>query len=144
MLKTSQAGLDLIVSFEGVRLDSYLCPAGVWTIGVGHTGPEVHAHQTISHDQAMTLLHADLARFEKVVNDVAGGALNQNQFDACVSLAFNIGGKAFANSTLARHIRNHQLDQVAGEFRKWTKAGTTTILGLVRRRNAEAALFVKK
>lgn len=91
-MKTSQKGKDLIVYFEGVRLNSYYCPAGVLTIGIGHTGPDVFEGQVITREQAFEMLEKDLIIYENAVNNLSlPFTLNQNQFDALVSFAYNCG-----------------------------------------------------
>ena len=90
--RINSAGLVLIQSFEGLRLTAYRCPAGVWTIGYGHTGPDVNPGQRITPAEAEALLRGDLDRFESGVAAAVGNApTTDNQFAAMVSLAFNIG-----------------------------------------------------
>lgn len=136
------AGLALIKSFEGKRLTAYKCPAGVWTIGYGSTGPHVRPGMTISEAEAEALLRKDLARFENTVAAALPNA-TQNQFDAMVSLAFNIGSAAFAQSTVVRRAKAGNHAGAADAFHMWNKAGGQEIAGLVRRRAAEAALYLK-
>jgi lysozyme len=137
-------GLTLIKTFEGLRLKSYLCPAKVWTIGYGHTGPDVRQGQRITEAEAEALLRADLRRFELgVANHTAGVALRDDHFAALVAFAFNVGLRAFANSTLLRRVRQRNAGLAAAEFARWNKAGGKVLSGLTRRRAAEAALFVK-
>jgi lysozyme len=140
-LRTSDAGIALIKQFEGVRLDAYVCPAGVLTIGYGHTGDDVYEGQVINHDEADALLRADLAKFERCVG-VAVNDVTQQQFDACVSLAFNIGCAAFGKSTLARKIAQGDVSGAADEFLRWNRGGGKVLPGLTRRREAERALFL--
>ena len=91
-MKTSQKGIDLIKNFEGCRLDAYKCPAGVWTIGYGHTG-NVHKGMAITQEAAEAFLREDLVKFElKVGKYDSAYHWNQNEFDALVSFAYNIGG----------------------------------------------------
>jgi lysozyme len=94
-MRISNTGIEFIKKFEGLRLQAYLCPAGVWTIGYGSTqiaGRSVSSKDVISKDNAEILLRNDLLRFEKIVNDRINVRLNQNQFDALVSHTFNTGG----------------------------------------------------
>lgn len=140
MMKTSDKGLDLIKSFEGLRLTSYLCPADVWTIGYGHTRG-VKPNQTISEAQAESLLKGDLLSFEKSVLSHKL-ELNQNQFDALVSFVYNLGAGNFSRSTLLRKIKANPNDpSIEDEFLKWNKAGGKVLEGLTRRRKAEADLY---
>jgi lysozyme len=140
--KINAAGLELVKSFEGLRLDAYRCAAGVLTIGWGSTGPHVKEGMTISLEEAETLLKTDLARFERGVEAMTEGvATSDDQFSAMVSLAFNIGLGAFLGSTvLKRHkLGNHT--GAANAFLMWTKAKGQTLKGLVRRREAERKLY---
>lgn len=142
MRKTSKAGADLITQFEGVKLTAYLCPAKVWTIGVGHTGLDVKPGLTITRAQADQLLFNDLRRFESAVNRLCP-VTTQNQFDALVSFAFNLGEGALEGSTLRK---KHNAGDYAGaraEFGRWNKAGGRVLPGLVKRRAAEAELYGK-
>lgn len=144
-MKTSAAGINLIKEFEGVRLKAYRCPADVWTIGVGHTSaagpPVVKAGMEITNAQAMKILANDLVQFEDGVDSAVKVPLKQNQFDALVSFAFNVGLGALAKSTLLKKLNAGQYDAVPAELMKWTKAGGKELPGLVRRRRAEAALW---
>src|SRR5690349_3979801 len=106
----SQAGVDLIKQFEGLRTKAYLCPANVWTIGYGSTGRHVTEGLQITEERAEELLRSDLMRFQDAVRKHAGEC-TQGQFDALVSFAFNVGITAMANSTL---IKKHK----AGQFRE--------------------------
>ena len=140
----SAAGYRLIKEFEGLRLRAYLCPAGVWTIGYGHTDG-VREGQQIDEKQADKLLDRDLDRFEAFVEENAPGA-NDNEFAAMVSLAFNIGAAGFKKSTVLRlHNAGDKLG-AARAFRMWNKATVggqlTELPGLTRRRLAEEALYL--
>lgn len=139
-MRTSDKGRSLITRFEGERLRAYRCPAGVLTIGIGHTGPDVTPGLTISRSQAQTLLRADLARFEEGVRRLAPSA-KQGQFDALVSFAFNLGLGQLGRSTLLRKHNAGDVEGAAAEFARWTRAGGVVLPGLVRRRAAEAALY---
>ncbi|KQO56460.1 lysozyme [Sphingomonas sp. Leaf257] len=141
-MKTSSNGLALIKQFEGLRTQAYICPAGVLTIGYGSTGAHVKRGMVITEAQATALLAQDVVRFEKAVNGL-GVALTQNQFDALVSFAFNVGEKALRDSTLAKKLKAGDYKRAAAQFGAWVKGGGKTLPGLVRRRAAEAALFVR-
>lgn len=134
------AGAAIIKAFESCQLQAYRCPAGVWTIGYGSTGPHVKPGMTISRDRAETLLREDLARFEARVAKEAPGA-TQNQFDAMVSFAFNVGEDAFRTSTLLRKHRAGDLAGARAEFARWNKSKGVVLRGLTRRRAAEAELY---
>jgi len=136
-----KAGLDLIKSFEGLKLRAYLCPAKVWTIGFGSTGPHVVPGKSINEAQAEELLKHDLDRFEAAVTRLVTVPLTQNQYDALVSFAFNVGISALERSTLLKRVNAKLFDQARAEFAKWNRAGGRPLAGLTRRRAAEAALF---
>lgn len=143
MRKVNQAGFDLIKSFEGLRLKAYKCPAGVWTIGYGHTETAVRGMQ-ISEVQANKLLRDDLAKFESSVSRLTEGiTLSDNQFSALVSLAFNIGVSRFGRSTLLTLVRARDFGGAQKQFSRWNKADGKVLAGLTRRRAAEADLFAR-
>jgi lysozyme len=140
-MKISQSGIDLIKRFEGCKLKSYLCPAGVWTIGYGHTA-NVRKNQIITSEQASAMLMSDLLQFERAVNAMVAVPLKQGQFDALVSFAFNLGSGALAGSTLLRKLNSGDYKGAADEFLRWNKAGGKVLEGLSVRRRAERALFL--
>lgn len=142
-MKTSSTGRALIRQFEGDQLKAYLCPAGALTIGVGHTGSDVEPGQTITQAQSDALLAKDLEKFEAAVSRLVRVPLTQNQFDALVSFAFNLGAGALQSSTLLKKLNKGDYQGAGAEFGKWVKAGGKTLTGLVRRRAAEAALFAR-
>jgi len=134
-------GLDLIKSFEGLKLRAYLCPANVRTVGFRSTGPHVTPGKVITDAQADGLLQDDLDRFEQAVTRLVTVPLTQNQYDALVSFAFNVGISALERSTLLKRVNAKLFDQARAEFGKWNRAGGRPLAGLTRRRAAEAALF---
>jgi GH24 family phage-related lysozyme (muramidase) len=141
-MKTSDAGIALIKRWEGERLTAYLCPASVWTIGVGHTAamgdPKPVAGMKITSDEATAILRRDLASIERDVDAAVNVRLNQRQFDTLVSFVFNVGIGAFRKSTLLKKLNASDYDAVPSELMKWTRAGGRTLDGLVNRRKAEA------
>lgn len=141
----SKAARDLIASFEGRRPHAYPDPAtggDPWTIGVGHTGPEVHPGLVWTDAQIDAALDADLKRFDDGVTALIGSApTTQNQFDALVSFAFNLGLGNLGKSTLMSRHRVRDYAGAAVEFSKWTRANGKIMPGLVKRRAAEAALY---
>jgi lysozyme len=137
----SEEGLDLIRRFEGLRLDAYRCPAGVWTIGYGHTGPDVAEGDRINEACAEALLLTDVLRLEDGVARSAG-VCAQGQFDALVSFAFNLGLGALRSSTLLKLHKIGQHKLAAAEFARWIHAGGRKLPGLVKRRAAEAERYV--
>lgn len=145
-MRVSQKGIDLIKKFEGLRLIAYVCPAGVLTIGYGHTGSDVKPGMKITEEEAERLLWKDTESAQQTVSSFVTAKINQNEYDALVSFTFNIGPTAFVNSTLLR-LLNKGADRkvVAAEFGRWVKAGSDTpVPGLVRRREEEKKLFLEK
>jgi GH24 family phage-related lysozyme (muramidase) len=142
------AGLALIKEFEGLRTTAYRDPVGIWTIGYGHTSmagpPEVTSGMRITEADAEEILKRDLRKFEQGIRDRVSVSLNSNQFSALVSFAFNVGLGAFQNSTMRRLLNGGDYSGAANEFPRWVKAGGRTLQGLVRRRNAERALFLSQ
>ena len=139
----SETGLHLIKSFEGLKLNAYLCPANVWTIGYGTT-KGVKAGQAITAAKADELLAADVRQFEDAVNKAVTVPLTQGQFDALVSLTYNIGAAAFRASTLLKLLNAKDYAGAAKQFARWNKANKKVLTGLVRRREAERQLFEGK
>jgi lysozyme len=148
-MKTGERGLKLIKEFEGCKLKAYQCPAGVWTIGIGSTrysdGSAVKRGQTLANEEAaLLLLSKTLASYEHAVNAIKVD-LTQNEFDALVSLTYNIGARNLANSTLVKMLKaGDSKAEIAKQFLRWDKAGGKPLAGLTRRRNAEAELFLSK
>lgn len=146
-MKCSDSGIRLIQEFEGLRLTSYLCIAGVPTIGYGATyyadGTKVKLGQTITNTQANQLLKDHLKEFEgSVIGLLNTTKVNQNQFDALVSFCFNLGAGNLAKSQLLRIVKANPNDpKIAAEFAKWNRAGGEVSRGLVRRRKKEAELY---
>lgn len=135
----SERGLAILKGEERLELRAYLDGGGVWTIGYGHT-EDVHEGQQITEHQAEVLLCADLAWAEKCVN-LRAPTLNQNQFDACVSLVFNIGCPRFDSSTLLRMIRKGDIKSASAHFEDWVYDNGKFVQGLLNRRLKERALF---
>ncbi|MWC17508.1 glycoside hydrolase family protein [Acinetobacter johnsonii] len=143
----SPSGVDLICNFEGLRLKAYDDGVGVWTIGFGTTkypnGIRVKKGDTCTLDQAKAYMQNDLKSFEQTVNNTVKVPLNQNQFDALVSLAYNIGTNAFSKSTLVKKLNSNDIRGAADQFDLWVNAGGERMQGLVNRRTVEKALFLK-
>lgn len=142
-MKTSPAGLNIIKNFEGLRLKAYLCPAGVPTIGYGHTKGVSLQDPDITKERANELLAEDVAQFEAGVNDLVKVPLNQNQFDALVSFAFNLGVGALKQSTLLKKLNSGDYTGASAHFGRWIFAGNKAMPGLRKRRAAERMLFDK-
>ena len=140
-MKINQAGLALLKEFEGLRLEAYKCPAGVLTIGYGHTGADVHESMHINHSMAQKLLEQDLEKFETGVSKLLKVKVNDNQFSAMVCFAYNVGLGNLKQSTLLNCVNKIQFQSAAKEFLRWNKAGGKVLAGLTRRREAESALF---
>lgn len=146
-MKTSKAGLDLIKQFESFRAAPYLCSAGVPTIGYGTTvypnGIKVKlSDQKITQQLAETFLQHHVNATEKDVLSLVKVPLTQNQFDALVSFAYNVGLGAFGDSTLLKLLNAGDIDGTSKQFERWNKTGGKVSNGLTRRRNAEKALFL--
>ena len=146
-MTVSPFGVDLICSFEGKRLTAYDDGVGVWTIGFGTTvypnGIKVMKGDTCTEAQAKTYMAHDLKKFEATVNKAVTVQLNQNQFDALVSLAYNIGTNAFSKSTLVKKLNANDIRGAADQFDVWVNAGGKRMQGLVNRRSKEKQLFLK-
>ena len=147
-METSSKGIALIKEFESFRKTPYLCAAGVPTIGWGTTRyPDKKAVTLADKDITEAVgdmyLHHDLSTFEKAVNKVLTIPIQQSQFDACVSLCYNIGQGNFTSSTLVKMLNAGTApDLIAPQFLRWDKAKGKPLAGLTRRRNAEMALFL--
>jgi len=137
----SDAGFALTKKFEGLRLTAYQDQVGVWTIGYGHTGREVHGGMAITEDQADVLLHSDVAGAVACVNRAVTANISQNQFDALVDFVFNLGCARLLGSTLLRHVNAGEFDLAAPQFLLWDHAGGVVVQGLLKRRQAEMTLF---
>lgn len=147
--RIDQAGIDLITHYEGLVLHPYLCPAGVWTIGYGTTRYRNGVKVSISDlpimpDKALEYLRNDIDHFELAVDAMAIDTINQNQFNALVSFAYNLGENALRGSTLLRKVNAGPNDaSIKQEFAKWVHADGRVLDGLVRRRSAECEMYFK-
>lgn len=143
-MRISKEGIDLIKKFEGFREDAYLCPAGVWTIGYGHT-KGVKPEDKISPEQAEMYLRQDLSDSEESVSRLVTAPIEQCQFDALVSLVYNIGCGNFYSSTIRRLVNQGCIDKtkITHAFCMWKKSQGRVLSGLIRRREAESALYCK-
>jgi lysozyme len=136
----SPAGLALIKQFEGLELKAYLCPAEVWTIGYGSTGPHVKPGMVITEAQADEMLRKDVERFDAAVRKLCPIS-TQGQHDALVSFAFNLGENALKESSLRRLHNEGAWEAAAGQFSRWINANGKPLAGLVKRRAAEAKMY---
>lgn len=145
MRTTNQAGIDLIKRWEGLELDAYPDPGtggDPWTIGYGHTGPEVKKGLSITAEEAEDLLKKDLAKFEAHVSRLATVELTDNEFAALVSFAYNCGPANLGASTLLKKLNAGDYTGAALEFPRWNKAAGKVLAGLTKRREAEKQLFL--
>lgn len=142
----NRAGLDLIKDYEGLRLTAYPDPGtggAPYTVGFGHTGPDVTPRTKITKDKAEELLIADLATAERTVESLVKVPLTDNQFAALVSFVFNCGAANFRSSTLLRRLNDGDYSCVPMQLARWNRATGKVLPGLTRRRAAEAVLWGK-
>lgn len=137
----SSKGYALTKSFEGLRLTAYKDQSGIWTIGYGHIGPDVHAGLTITEAQADALLVSDIAHAAACVSRAVTTSISQCRFDALVDFVFNLGCGRLHNSTLLRHVNAGEFDLAAAQFLLWDHVNGAIVRGLLARRKAEMALF---
>ena len=147
-MKVNAEGYALLKKFEGCVLKAYKCPAGVWTIGFGNTfyedGTKVKEGDAITQQRADELAKYIVEQFATSIRAMIKQPLNENQFSACVSLAYNIGTGGFKKSSVLRKLNVNPTDlTIADSFRLWNKGGGVVLKGLVRRREAEIALYFK-
>ena len=147
-MKISKAGLELIAYFEGVRLKPYRCPAGLWTVGIGHLIGDGHTlpndwNRTFTLEEAYALLAKDVARFERGVERYCPNRLTQSCFDALVSFSFNLGLGTLQRSSVRQKINRQDYSGAAKVILKYNKAGGVVNRGLTLRRQAEALALQK-
>ena len=146
-MKISEKGLNLIKEFEGLRLKPYKDAVGIPTIGYGNTyyedGRKVSlSDPAITEERATELLKMVVKRYEDAINRYVQVPITQNQFDALVSFAYNVGNENVRKSTLMKLLNQKQYTAAADQFLRWNKAGGKTLKGLTRRRQAERVLFL--
>ena len=147
-MKVNSEGYALIKKFEGCRLKAYKCPANVWTIGYGNTfyedGMKVKEGDVITQQRAEELAKFIIDQFAVTIEPFIQKPLNDNQFSACVSLAYNIGTSGFKRSSVFKKLNINPNDPtIADSFKLWNKGGGKVLAGLVKRREAEIALYFK-
>ena len=148
-MKVSKECLKMLAHHEGVRQKPYKCPAGLWTVGVGHligdgkTLPDSW-NKTFTLDEVYDILAKDVARFERGVNKYITVPLRQNEFDALVSFSFNLGLGVLQRSTLRQALNRGDKEMAIQSLLKYNKAGGKVLKGLDKRRKDEAALFRKE
>lgn len=149
-MKASNNIKILMKQWEGLKLNAYRCPAGVLTIGYGHTGKDVVAGLKITRERAEELFESDIAKFErtldKQINADKVQTLTQGQYDALLSFAYNVGMANLKSSTLWRKVKANPNDESIGnEFRRWvwatTSKGKVQLPGLIKRRSKEAEVY---
>lgn len=138
----SQAVLDIIKECEGLRLQSYLCPAGVWTVGYGHTR-DVYKGMVITRRDADLFLGEDVEVASAAVSRLVSVPLSDNQFSVLVSFTFNLGARRLAKSTLLWQLNRKRYGAVPAELAKWKRGGGKILPGLVKRRALESALWMR-
>jgi lysozyme len=139
-------GIAIIRKYEGLRLQAYICPSGLPTIGFGATfyenGSKVQMGDKITRERADQLLFFQVSLFAGEVRRTVKSTLNDNQLGALVSFCFNVGGAAFSRSTLAKKANGNPDDPtIRNEFMRWTRGGGKVLPGLVKRREEEASLY---
>ncbi len=146
-MRTGQAGLDLIRSFEGWRAEAYRDAVGVWTIGYGHTAmagaPRPRRGMVITREEGEQMLRTDLLIYEAAVKQALTVEVSQTQFDALVSFCYNVGSGNFRTSSVLRYTNDGRINEVPGRLLLWNKAKGRVLKGLTRRRMAEGALYIK-
>jgi lysozyme len=146
-MQMSQEGITaLLKKYEGCKLKAYRCPAGICTIGYGHTSaagaPTVTDGMTLTQKQCDDILRNDLVKYETAVHNMVQQPLTQHQFDVLVDFAYNAGVGNLKSSTLLKKVNAGAFDAVPAELMKWTKGGGKVLPGLVKRRQAESAWWV--
>ena len=139
----SDAGIALTKRYEGLRLKAYQDSGGVWTIGYGHTGNDVHPEKEVTQLEAESLLRADLGSALDCVNEAVKAPLQQNQFDALVDFCFNVGSGNFVRSTLLLKVNEKDFEMATEQFGIWINVNGQPSRGLQteRERSAESAMF---
>lgn len=141
-MKITGRGIEIIKAAESCRLEAYVCPAGVLTIGYGHTGPDVTDGMTITQADADALLKVDLLKFDTAVSSICP-ASTPLQHSAMVSLCYNVGIAAFRKSSVARLHKAGKYAEAAQAFALWNKSKGKVLGGLVKRRAQEASLYIE-
>lgn len=145
-MQMNEDGLALIRRFEGFRAEAYRCPAGVWTIGYGHTSdagpPAVRPGLAVSEEEGARILAADVERFANGVGALLAREVTAAQFSALVSFAFNVGLAGFRRSSVLKAVNEGRFEDVPAALKLWVKGAGRVLPGLERRRAAEAELFM--
>jgi lysozyme len=140
-MRINERGIAILKECEGLRLNAYRCPAGIWSVGYGST-KKVTEGMVINRDEAEARLVEDLALVEKQVNQLVQVPLTENEFSALVSFCYNVGATRFKSSTLLKKLNRGDLFGVAQEFHRWVYTQGRILPGLMNRRRQEQALFL--
>ena len=139
-MQTSRTGIELLKHFEGCELKAYQDSVGVWTIGYGHT-KGIYEGLEITQLEAEKMLQDELPEYEGYITDKVVPMLQQHEYDALVCWVYNLGPTNLSSSTLLKRLNAGEFKDVPFQMKRWDKAGGQPLLGLTRRRNAEALLF---
>ena len=140
MMQISKTGIELLKHFEGCELKAYQDSVGVWTIGYGHT-KGIYEGLEITQSEAEKMLQDELPEYEGYITDKVVPMLQQHEYDALVCWVYNLGPTNLSSSTLLKRLNAGEFKDVPFQMKRWDKAGGQPLLGLTRRRNAEALLF---
>ena len=140
MLQLSKTGIELLKHFEGCELKAYQDSVGVWTIGYGHT-KGIYEGLEITQSEAEKMLQDELPEYEGYITDKVVPMLQQHEYDALVCWVYNLGPTNLSSSTMLKKLNAGEFKEVPFQMKRWDKAGGQPLLGLTRRRNAEALLF---
>ena len=139
-MQLSKTGIELLKHFEGCELKAYQDSVGVWTIGYGHT-KGIYEGLEITQSEAEKMLVDELPEYEGYVTDKVVPMLQQHEYDALVCWVYNLGPTNLSSSTMLKKLNAGEFKEVPFQMKRWDKAGGQPLLGLTRRRNAEALLF---
>ena len=139
-MQLSKTGIELLKHFEGCELKAYQASVGVWTIGYGHT-KGIYEGLEITQSEAEKMLIDELPEYEGYITDKVVPMLQQHEFDALVCWVYNLGPTNLSSSTMLKKLNAGEFKEVPFQMKRWDKAGGQPLLGLTRRRNAEALLF---
>ncbi len=139
-MQLSKTGIELLKHFEGCELKAYQDSVGVWTIGYGHT-KGIYEGLEITQSEAEKMLIDELPEYEGYITDKVVPMLQQHEFDALVCWVYNLGPTNLSSSTMLKKLNAGEFKEVPFQMKRWDKAGGQPLLGLTRRRNAEALLF---
>ena len=139
-MQLSKTGIELLKHFEGCELKAYQDSVGVWTIGYGHT-KGIYEGLEITQSEAEKMLVDELPEYEGYITDKVVPMLQQHEYDALVCWVYNLGPTNLSSSTMLKKLNAGEFKEVPFQMKRWDKAGGQPLLGLTRRRNAEALLF---